>query len=375
MGIRTLAIYLAAVVLLFASYYTSSEHIGRYLKYLIFPLFVFFLLFYKNIVVKKFLVYNLVLYTGLIALNFVVTMYNGVFHPRFLEESFLLIIPILTVAAITGGKETNIKNAIDVFFVAYVLSFLLFFWRELINVPKLIKGFVTAIRLSEFPTESWLAFPLGLFTIYYFLEKRRWFFLISLCFFLLSFKRIALVGFIVVLGFWFLNEKVLKKSFQPKQFAKLLLGVNIIFVASVYLFVSGFFSIFVKRYFNMSINHLTQGRFVVYNDVLNQFSQDLWTGSSLGSIHLYLRKKYETFEYIHSDILKIVIELGVFSFIIWLLFFIVINIKGEKSVYIILFLNILFITDNVFIYFDTLFVFYLILAKYDQEIIYRKNSE
>src|SRR5690554_871510 len=316
MGIRALAIYLAAVVLLLASYYTSSEHIGRYLKYLIFPLFVFFLLFYKIIVVKKFLVYNLVLYTGLIALNFVVTMYNGVFHPRFLEESFLLIIPILTVAAITGGKETNIKNAIDVFFVAYVLSFLLFFWRELINVPKLIKGFVTAIRLSEFPTESWLAFPLGLFTIYYFLEKRRWFFLISLCFFLLSFKRIALVGFIVVLGFWFLNEKVLKKSFQPKQFAKLLLGVNIIFVASVYLFVSGFFSIFVKRYFNMSINHLTQGRFVVYNDVLNQFSQDLWTGSSLGSIHLYLRKKYETFEYIHSDILKIVIELWLFSFII-----------------------------------------------------------
>lgn len=375
MGIRTLATYLAAVVLLFASYYTSSEHIGRYLKYLIFPLWVFFLLFYKNVVVKKFLVYNLVLYTGLVALNFTVTMFKGVFDPRFLEESFLLIVPILTAAAITGGKETNIKKAIDVFFVAYVLSFLLFFWRDLINVPKLIKGFTTAIRLSEFPTESWLAFPLGLFTIYYFLEKRKWFFLISFCFFLLSFKRIALVGFITVIGFWLLNEKIFKKSFQPKQFAKFLLGINIFFVVTVYLFVSGFFSIFVKRYFNMSINHLTQGRFVVYNDVLEQFSQDLWTGSSLGSIHLYLRKKYETFEYIHSDILKIVIELGVFSFIIWLLFFIVINIKGRKSIYIILFLNILFITDNVFIYFDTLFVFYLILAKYDQEILYRKNSE
>src|SRR5690606_8529972 len=113
------------------------------------------------------------------------------------------------------------------------------------------------------------------------------------------------LGFVVVLIFWLVNEKILKKSFRPKQFARLLLGVNILFVAGVYLFVSGFFTLFVKRYFNMSINHLTQGRFVVYNDVLHKFSDDLWSGSGLGSIHLYLKNKYENYEYIHSDILKI----------------------------------------------------------------------
>lgn len=375
MKIKTFVVYLSALMLLLSSYFTSTEHNARYIKYLIFPLGLFFLLFYKNITIRRFLLYNLLLYTSLIAINFIISIYKGVFHIRFLEESFLLLIPVLTAAALTGGKEVNIRKAIDVFFGMYVTSFVLFFWKELLNVPKLISDFISAFRLSEYPTESWLAFPMGLFTLYYFLEKKKIHFIIAMVFFLLSFKRVALFGLVIVLAFWLLNEKIFKNPFRPKQITKFLLGLNVVFVTGIYLFVSGFFTAMVKKYFNVSINHLTQGRFVVYNDVLHKFSEDLWSGSSLGSIHLYLKSKYNNYEYIHSDILKIVIELGVISFIIWLLFFIMINLKGKKSVYIILFLNILFISDNVFIYFDTLFVFYLILAKYDHNISCKKGID
>src|SRR5690554_7375357 len=179
MKIKTFVVYLSALMLLLSSYFTSTEHNARYIKYLIFPLGLFFLLFYKNITIRRFLLYNLLLYTSLIAINFIISIYKGVFHIRFLEESFLLLIPVLTAAVLTGGKEVNIRKAIDVFFGMYVTSFVLFFWKELLNVPKLISDFISAFRLSEYPTESWLAFPMGLFTLYYFLEKKKIHFIIA----------------------------------------------------------------------------------------------------------------------------------------------------------------------------------------------------
>jgi hypothetical protein len=44
-----------------------------------------------------------------------------------------------------------------------------------------------------------------------------------------------------------------------------------------------------------------------------------------------------------------------------------INLTTLKSVAIVLYINILFLSDNVFIYFDTLFIFYLVLAKFDRD--------
>jgi len=368
MKIQTLAIYLSAVILLLASYFTSMEHSGRYLKYLIFPVVGISLLFDKQFVIKKFLLNNFTLYLSLIFCNFLVMIFRGQSNTRFFEEVFLLLIPILTVLVITGSKETDIRKTIDVFFTAYILSFIMFFWKELLDVVGLLSSFFEAFKLSEFPTESWLAFPLGLFSIYYFFEKRKIYFSVSFLFFLLTFKRIAIIAFFIAILVWFIYSKIVRIKFSPMGTLGYFVGLNIGFIGLIYLFISDFFTHFVKTHTGISINHFTQGRFVVYKDVINRFSEHLWTGSSLGSIHLYLENKYEDYHFLHSDIFKVLIELGIILFIVWLIFFIMINIKGKRSVFLILFLNILFISDNVFIYFDTLFVFYLIVSKYDNDI-------
>lgn len=368
MKIHKVAIYLSAVLLLAASYFTSLEHSGRYLKYLIFPVIGLSFLFNAKFVVKRFILNNFILFLGLSLCNFFVLLYKNQINTRFFEEVFLLLIPILTVMLITGIKNGDIGKTIDLYFKTYCLSFVAFFWKDLLDLGNLLSSFRSALTLSEFPTESWLAFPLGVFSLYYFFEKRKWYFLISFFFFLLAFKRIAILGFIVVIiGYW-VYFKLLKQKFNPIGALKSLVILNTVFISVIYLLVSNFFTTFVKTHTGITINHFTQGRFVVYKDVINQFATDIWTGSTLGSTHLYLRNKYEDYQYLHSDILKIMLELGIFLFIIWLILFIAINIKGKKSILLILFLNILFISDNVFIYFDTLFIFYLIISKYDNDI-------
>src|SRR5690554_6992042 len=115
MKIKTFVVYLSALMLLLSSYFTSTEHNARYIKYLIFPLGLFFLLFYKNITIRRFLLYNLLLYTSLIAINFIISIYKGVFHIRFLEESFLLLIPVLTDRKSTRLNSSHVRSSYAVF--------------------------------------------------------------------------------------------------------------------------------------------------------------------------------------------------------------------------------------------------------------------
>jgi hypothetical protein len=145
------------------------------------------------------------------------------------------------------------------------------------------------------------------------------------------------------------------------------LALNIILLTILYAFINGDFTKLIYKNTGISVNQFSQGRFQIYNDIINHFSDKIWTGSSLGYTNIYLSTKYVEISFLHSDILKLIIEFGVISFLIWLIYFMYINISNYKSVPIVLFINILFLTDNVFIYFDTLFIFYLVLSKFDQD--------
>lgn len=319
-------------------------------------------LFHNKVAVNKILFYNLLLYTFLITLNFLTATITGNLSLRFVTESSLILVPIITVFLIFALKNINISKIIDYVFYSYLLSFVIYNFKFLINVPKLFSSFFTALKFSVFPTESWLAFPFGIFTIYYIIEKKYLTFYISLVLFLLSFKRIAMVALALSLLVYFFYEN---KKFIKAKFVRYFIAINLILLTLLYFFINGVFTKFIERETGISINWFSQGRFQIYNDVINHFSDKIWLGTSLGFTHLYLSTKYTDIAFLHSDILKIILELGILPFIIWLFSFMKININSLKSVALIMYINILFLSDNVFIYFDTLFIFYIILIKFD----------
>lgn len=348
-------------ILFVSSFFTSQESVFRYIKYSIFPLLLILLLLHNKMKINNMLLENLLLYGFLIAVNLVSSVITGNFNLRFVSESALILLPILCAFFIFSINKFNIIKLIDYIFYSYFLSFVIYNFKFLINVPKLLSSFITALKFSIFPTESWLAFPFGIFTIYYFLEKKHYKFFFALTLFLLSFKRISMLALGMSLGIYFFYKN---RKFVKAKFVKSFIFINLILLIVLYFFIEGAFTKFIERQTGISINWFSQGRFQIYNDVINHFSDKIWLGTSLGFTHLYLSLKYTDIAFLHSDILKLILELGILPFIIWLFYFMKINISNLKSVVLIMYINILFLSDNVFIYFDTLFIFYIVLTKF-----------
>jgi hypothetical protein len=365
--LEKIVIYLSALILFISALFTSLESPVRYIKYLLFVVLITLLFLQKKMVVNTLLYKNLRLYFFLIVVNFLIALLLGNLTIRFVEESMLIFLPIFSAVLLLGFRKLNLNECITTFFYSYVAAFCIFYFADLVNVPKLLSSFINALRYSTFPTESWMAFPFGIFSIYYIVEKKNKLALFALVFFLLSFKRISMVGFIVSIGVYLLSYRYLNYNFNRKKITSYFLSLNLFFLGVLYLFINGFFTRIIYKQTGISINWFTQGRFQIYNDVINHFSDKTWLGSSLGSTHLFILQKYKDIAFLHSDILKIIIEFGFISFTIWLGYFMYINLGTKKSVPIILYINILFLSDNVFIYFDTLFILYLVLVKFKND--------
>ena len=321
---------------------------------------------FRSLKFDKTLLQNFVLYGGIFLFNLLISSISGLLSFRFFQEVVLIALPVITALLITGFKNLSIAKLIDKLFIVYILAFVCFFYKELLNFPLLITSFVKALKLSTFPTESWMAFPFGMFLIYYIDQKNRIRIIISLLFFMMCFKRITFLAFFMSYGIYWFLYLFLKLEFNKRKLVIYILGLNFLLLINMYMFVNGFYSYIIKQYTGITINHLTQGRFRIYNDAIDYFSDYIVFGSSLGITNIYLSEKFKDIAFLHSDLLKLILEIGILMFIIWLVSFMIINLNTKKSIPVILYINILFISDNVFIYFDTLFLFYLILIYYNK---------
>ncbi|GAA3588370.1 hypothetical protein GCM10022396_02000 [Flavivirga amylovorans] len=336
----------------------------RYIKYTI-PIFfsLFLLINYKKIKVYRVPIKNLQLFLVLIIINFIYSLFTFNLSIRFIEESVLILIPILAVIVSTSIIKTPIHNILDYLFVVYGIVFFVGNSQFFFN-PNIVNEFIDALRTSTMPTESWMAFPFGLFSLHYILQRRKLRAFIALLFFVLAFKRISiLAACLALLIFWFFY-KYRKKTFNPNRAFVWFIVLNSALLIIIYNFIQGNFDAAIKDITGLSPNHFTQGRLRIYTDSVNHFDDNLLFGNSLGSTNLFLKENFPNIHFLHSDILKIILELGIVSYLIWLITFFKINLVSAKAVPILIFMNILFLSDNVFIYFDTLFIFYLMIVLY-----------
>lgn len=338
----------------------------RYIKYLIPFIFSLFLLIsYRHLSVYKVPIKNLQLFLVLILINAIYSFFNFNLTLRFFEEALLIIFPILAIIVTTTAIKSPIGKLLDYLFVVYALIFFIGNIQFFFNA-NIIDDFLKALKTSTLPTESWMAFPFGLFTLFYILEKRKWWAVFSCIFFVLAFKRISIVALILAIFiFWFFYKRK-TVNFNPNRVLFWFVMLNIALLIIIYNFIQGNFDVFIKELTGLSPNHFTQGRLRIYTDTINHFSDNLLFGNSLGSTNLFLVKNFENIHFLHSDILKLIVELGVISYLIWMFYFFRINIVSNKAVPVLIFMNLLFLTDNVFLYFDTLFIFYLLIIYYNK---------
>lgn len=345
----------------------------RYVKYSI-P-FIFFLIMLtkgKRIKIYNVPVKNLQLFLIIIGINFIYSLFTLNLTVRFIEESALILLPVFSVIVCTSIIKKPIGLILDYLFVVYGTIFFISNIQFFFNI-NIISELIVALKTSSMPTESWMAFPFGLFTIYYLLEgkKSRAFF--AVIFFILAFKRISIFALCLgLLVFWFFY-RYRKKTFNSNKTLIWFIILNSILLIIIYNFIQGNFDNIITGYTGLSPNHFTQGRLRIYTDTIKHFDKNLLFGNSLGSTNVFLSEKFPDIHFLHSDILKIIIELGIVSYLIWLISFFKINLVSHKIVPILIFMNILFLSDNVFIYFDTLFIFYLIVVHYSIKLDDRKQ--
>lgn len=365
LGLKTL-LFLSCISIILTP---VSESI-RYTKYvLVVPAFLLVVLNFKKVLINKsnielnrYLITYLKLYLFMIAFSFLVLLMKNDFYLRFLSEAVFILSPILLIYFyFTLGYLSYTDKILNIYFWSFILSYIITFGSQIFNIllhPILI---FEALKSSTLGTESTLAFIFALFTIHYFHKKKNIYALTALIFTIISFKRIALLALIFSLIIEAIitikNKNILKRLNAIKYLG---IVVNFLSIISIYLLSIGYFDQIISKWLGETANAFTNGRKFLYGQVISQLKPNIIIGTGLGKASEFLGNFVTKVNLLHSDLLKVFIEFGSIVFIIWIITLFNINSKSKKLLILFVFLNILFLTDNVMIYFNVTFIFYLI---------------
>jgi hypothetical protein len=353
----------------------------RYLKYTL-PFMAFILYFFIDkakldykyfLYLKTFLIFYLFL---IIYLLFKVLFLNE-FQGRFLANAGFILLPISFLLFISPFfKREEIKCYVKSAFFVTVFIFIL---READNIFLIFSNvglLKQAFISSTIKTENHLAYASGIFLFYFITERYPKKYIITCAIiFILSFKRIAIGAFIISYLYYFLSEKFFKFKIEKYRQIFTMIGVvaNLLFIKLVFLIVNGDIDRTIEKYTGLSANNFLKGRQYLYKIVVNEIGSISWSGVGLGKVDEILFEVFNEKKPLHSDILNNYFEFGVILFFVWLFLLFYKNSFSNKSFSLLIYFNIMMLTDNVFIYFDFMFYFYFFILIYISQTFYKKD--
>ena len=354
-------IYSYAQLLVFATVVISVSMLDtivpgfRYLKYLVPLFFVGLLLLQYNKVSFKAIhpvLFAFLLYAvwGVVVSFF----YNGGV-PGLGVNDFIFILSYIVPLAFFFSNKISIELLFKIFTIFFLVS--------CIGIPY--QQF--SIENSTAPFESSASFVFGAFALY-FVFGRKWYYVaLALLLMFLSLKRIALLAFIICLLVNYLPAVI--RHVLLSKFSFLLLNSICAFLILGVGF--GVFDDIILETTGLNVHQFTMGRFSHYLGIVEELEHNPWSiiwGNGIGSAYALASVHMETdggVVNLHSDTLKILFETGV---VVFLAFFILIGrSKKINSKILLLFLMILFFTDNVLIYLGTMFFILIIFMKLESE--------
>lgn len=236
----------------------------------------------------------------------------------------------------------------------FILLAFLFF---LVSVPELISsGFEYSILDSRSTLESGsFAFAFGLFTVFFLVKKDWKFFLFSLLVSILVLKRISLIA----IAFIFLMI-YLTPIFVLRRIAMLGALANIGYVFFAFYITTDSFDALTREYLGITSSFFTMGRTVLYDSIFSSNAGliEFFLGRGPGESYIIAAESIFSDSNkvnLHSDVLKLYYELGV---LVFLIFFIMCYRFRGLGIYLLIYINFAFFTDNVSTYSVVMYVYY-----------------
>ena len=354
------------------SYFALFNADLRYLKYSL-PLIAGALFLYKEysresltaLIVRQYITKFIKFYAFLFLCFFIIQISTFTISFRFFANFLFVLLPALFVYFIVPFIKAE---KVDYYFkyisiltiVGYIIEKHESIVLTLMNWKQLLIGLEDSSVASESNLYPFLLAFLFLFSFYY--KFAWWQTLVILFFVLLSFKRIVILGvilFVIIRAV----PKLYSKSVKHSNISSLLFSCFALAVIVLYYYIAnGYFDEYLYSKFGLYTNALLQGRQVFY-ELAIAHNKNIFIGSGVGSIdNLLIKHKADVGDStnLHSELLRWFLETGVFSYFIWMYTFFRNSLNTRFSFLLFLFLFILLLTDNVFIYFDCMFYVYIL---------------
>ncbi|MCK7598406.1 hypothetical protein M0G74_14085 [Microbulbifer sp. CAU 1566] len=297
-------------------------------------------------------------------------VFNGAMHGLgniYLGRAVIPFVIVVIYGAVQQFFYPSIEGMKDIFFI--FVGFIPFLFFDILNDRKFFdrlfyvfallyclkmavvgqvngEGIVGAYEGTE-------SFVFGIFAICYFQFGSFRHFSVACFFVLLSLKRIAFLGVLFgVLSIVAVPILMRVGLLRIRIGFFLILVVSVIFLFGLSL---GYFDEYFGRYFGVSSNQLTMGRFNIYSYVFGDFERliSFW-GLGFGwSYELVSAATLGADKNLHSDILKIFFEGGLVLFLLF--FYFLSRSINYSSLPLVLYLFCLFLTDNVLVYPQVMF--------------------
>lgn len=341
----------------------------RYFKYVlpIFPLFLFFDKKKKVTVDRKFLSYYvtfLLFYLVVVAYLFFFNVLSQNLSSRFVPNAVFILSPLLFfILILPYFREDKVDSYVEWLFFLSILIYVFEVRSNILDVFLVLKSLASAHMPAEATTESELGFVFGFFVLHFLLRgQKRIYLLVSILFFLISFKRIVIAGVLASL-FFFLLLKLFKIETRKNKVAITIAGVliNLSIIYGAQLLVSGRFDDFVIEQTGLSTDAFLLGRKTFYTEVFDQFGSYSLSGVGLGKVDDALFALLGYPMNLHSELIKNYIEFGLILFVVWMSLLIYKNLFSNRAAVFLVYLNVLILTDNIFIYFHGMFYFYFFI--------------
>lgn len=346
------------ILFIFIFFILSKPGSGKYLVSIILLSILFIEASNKNILSKKLIRLTMIfivpsIYIFIYTLIIILINQDLSFFNYTIKQVILMIIPIITSYSITilFGKKMDIPKLM---FISTIIVFLLN------NIAKFELNY-----FMENLFEGTEAFIFGLYLIYFLYRKDKLNFIICLIVMYLAHKRIVLAASIISLAMFYIVNKLKNKN-QIIYNSTVYIIVIFTSVIFVYMVESGEL---IKFFYKYNINDM--GRLHLYSifDGLYEYSV-MFKGLGVGYVDKILEVKDLYFgSNLHSDFLKMYIEIGMIGYIFYFIvqyyiykYIRTININiSNLYIYAIIFTQINYFTDNLLIYIYYLIPLYTII--------------
>jgi hypothetical protein len=288
------------------------------------------------------------------------------FYPRFFEEALLLAAPLGAAMICASLKRDDSEWP---FYALLAILGIDYFWEiglaTIVDAIRQPATFTADLIQSTAASESVRAFSFGVLAVFFLARRHLPGAVLSVLLALVAGKRIVVLGLLAALPLVFLAPS-LERPRRRALVTLVAVALNIATAMSLRNLDDWGIADRIQEVTLQSADVVLMGRAKLYALLADRLPATPVVGAGLGRITHVLEAESAWLTNTHSDVLKHFIELGPVMFAGWIGCFYWTS-RRKSTLALTVFMNVLFLSDNVSIYFDVMFPFYLSFAYLDQQ--------